>query len=159
MADRVALHAGRRGPADRHAAGAVPRGRKTRFVAEFLGETNLIHAERIDQATLEVEAGRFHAKRLEHASVRADTKQITISIRPEATRIVRLGEAGSLPGRLIETTYLGETAQHLVEVKGCPAVKVAEMNPFGSSSRIHPNPGDPVGVVFDAGEIVPLDPG
>jgi iron(III) transport system ATP-binding protein len=131
---------------------------KTRFVAEFLGETNLIHAERIDQATLEVEAGRFHAKRLEHASVRADTKQITISIRPEATRIVPLGEAGSLPGRLIETTYLGETAQHLVEVKGCPAVKVAEMNPFGSSSRIHPNPGDPVGVVFDAGEIVPVDP-
>jgi iron(III) transport system ATP-binding protein len=62
------------------------------------------------------------------------------------------------PGRLIETTYLGETAQHLVEVKGCPAVKVAEMNPFGSSSRIHPNPGDPVGVVFDAGEIVPVDP-
>ena len=132
---------------------------RSRFVAEFLGETNLIRAERTAPTILRVEAGPFEATRLrEQGDTQTDTKQILVSVRPEATTLVPAGETGSLPGVLRETTYLGETAQHLVEVKGCPPIKIAEMNPFGSSSRVHPEPGEPVGVRFDPGEVVPIAP-
>lgn len=131
------------------------RAPRSRFVAEFLGETNLIRAERESPTTLRVGAGSFEATRLREN--RSDTKQIMVSVRPEATALTPVGEPGSLQGSLIETTYLGETAQHLVELAGCPAIKIAEMNPFGSSSRVHPEPGDLVGVRFDPGEVVPVE--
>jgi len=136
------------------------RAPKSKFVAEFLGETNLIHAESGSPGTLRVEAGAFETKAGLGSPVdtQSKSKQILVSIRPEATRLTPAGETGSLPGKLIDTTYLGETAQHLVEVKGCPPIKVAEMNPFGSSSVVHPEPGDPVGVRFDPGEVVPIAP-
>ncbi len=131
------------------------RAPKSRFVAEFLGETNLIRAERTAPTTLRVDGGSFEATRL--AQNQSESIQILISIRPEATSLTPVGEAGTLDGSLLETTYLGETAQHLVEIKGCPPIKIAEMNPFGSSSRVHPEPGDIVGVRFDPGEIVPVE--
>jgi iron(III) transport system ATP-binding protein len=132
---------------------------KSRFVAEFLGETNLIHAERASPTTLRVEAGPFEATRLLDADdTQSYSKQTLVSIRPEATALVPAGDPGSLTGSLRETTYLGETAQHIVEVKGCPPIKIAEMNPYGSSSRVHPEPGDAVGVRFDPGEVVPIAP-
>ena len=154
MADRIALMRDGRimqlgSPRDLY------RSPKSRFVAEFLGETNLIRAERTAPTTLKVDGGSFEATRL--AQNQSESKQILISIRPEATALTPAGEAGTLAGSLLETTYLGETAQHLVEIKGCPPIKIAEMNPFGSSSRVHPEPGDIVGVRFDPGEIVPIE--
>ena len=133
---------------------ALYRQPKSRFVAEFLGETNLIHAEHVGEGTLKIEAGTFDATSASHTQ--SFTKQTLVSIRPEATSLTPSGETGSLPGTLIDTTYLGEIAQHLVEVKGCPPIKIAEMNPFGSSSRVHPEPGASVGVRFDPGEVVPI---
>jgi iron(III) transport system ATP-binding protein len=132
------------------------RSPKSKFVAEFLGETNLIRARRTAPTTLRVEAGAFEATRLDGpgGETHTDSEHFLVSVRPEATTLVPVGEAGSLDGLLRETTYLGETAQHLVEVKGCPPIKIAEMNPFGSSSRVHPEPGDAVGVRFDPGEVV-----
>ncbi|MEM9373217.1 MAG: ABC transporter ATP-binding protein [Planctomycetota bacterium] len=132
------------------------RAPESKFVAEFLGETNLIHAESDDAGKLRVEAGNFEATSAQRTL--SETEQILVSIRPEATSLTPAGEAGSLPGTLIDTTYLGETAQHLVEVKGCPPIKIAEMNPFGASSRVHPEPGDAVGVRFDPGEVVAITP-
>ncbi len=153
MADRIALLRDGRvvqlgSPRDLYRA---PR---SRFVAEFLGETNLIRAERTGPTTLRVKAGDFEALSL--GEYQSKTEQL-YSVRPEATALVPVGEPGALTGALLETTYLGETAQHLVEVAGCPPIKVAEMNPFGSSSRVHPEPGDLVGVRFDPGEIVPVE--
>ncbi len=127
---------------------------ESKFVAEFLGETNLIQAATDGTGTLRVEAGAFEATPI--SQDQSKSKHILISVRPEATSLTPAGESGSLPGKLLDTTYLGETAQHLVEVKGCPLIKVAEMNPFGSSSRVHPEPGDTVGVRFDPGEVVPI---
>ncbi len=156
MADRIALLRDGRivqlgSPRDLYRA---PR---SKFVAEFLGETNLIHAERTASPTaLQVQGGVFEATRL--GQIQSESKQILVSIRPEATSLTPPGESGTLEGSLLETTYLGETAQHLVEIKGCPPIKIAEMNPFGVSSRVHPEPGDIVGVRFDPCEVVPVDP-
>ncbi len=132
------------------------RAPRSKFVAEFLGETNLIHAKPGAPGTLAVEAGPFEAKI--GPEYQSKTEYLLVSVRPEATRLTPAGERGSLPGRLLETTYLGETAQHLVEVKGCPPIKIAELNPFGPSSTVHPEPGQPVGVVFDPNEVVPVEP-
>ena len=157
MADRVALL--RSGKIMQVATPReLYRSPKTRFVAEFLGETNLIEAQPINgtdgASTYQVQAGQFLGPRQENAET--NTKQNLLSIRPEAIRLRRDGEPNTLPGKLLETTYLGETAQHLVEIKGCPPIKIAEMNPYGSTSAVHPEPGDAVRVEFLAGDIVPI---
>ncbi len=132
------------------------RSPKTRFVAEFLGETNLIEAQPVDgtdhASTYQVQAGQFLGPRREGTNAERNL----LSIRPEAIRLRKGGEPNTLPGKLLDTTYLGETAQHLVEIKGCPPIKIAEMNPFGSTSAVHPEPGDAVQVEFLAGDIVPV---
>ncbi len=124
----------------------------SKFVAEFLGETNLIHANTIasneSSTTFEIEAGRFEAE------IQTTSKQPLVSIRPEAIQMVEQSTPKSLPAKVLHTTYLGESAQHLVEVKGCPPIKITEMNPFGSLSSVHPDPGDTVGVIFTPGDIV-----
>ena len=139
------------------------RAPESRFVAEFLGETNLVNAQPIISANntphYQIEAGQFAGPSLamddEGEPITKD-EQPLLSIRPEAIRLRKQGDPNTLPGKLLETTYLGETAQHLVEIKGCPPVKIAEMNPFGSTSAVHPEPGDAVWVEFLAGDIVQI---
>ncbi len=130
----------------------------TRFVAEFLGETNLIEAKQTGEvgqaAAYAVEAGGFTGPVIQNGQAQTKSEQNLLSVRPEAIRLRRSGEPNTLPGKLLETTYLGETAQHLVEIKGCPPIKIAEMNPFGSASTVHPNVGDDVHVEFIADDIV-----
>jgi hypothetical protein len=72
----------------------------------------------------------------------APSGELVVSIRPEAFRVTRGNNAGrdapnSLHGRIVETSYLGELAQHIVELKpsnGAASphpirVKVAVLNP------------------------------
>tara|TARA_A100001391_G_scaffold204127_1_gene198615 strand:+ start:385 stop:1485 length:1101 start_codon:yes stop_codon:yes gene_type:complete len=136
------------------------RGPDTRFVAEFLGETNLVKAKHVGDAgefgSYEIEAGRFNGPIPRAGEALTKGERNILSVRPEAIRLRKPGESNTLPGKLLETTYLGETAQHLVEVKGCPPIKIAEMNPFGSTSAVHPEPGDDVHVEFLAGDIVSI---
>ena len=137
------------------------RAPKSRFVAEFLGETNLIEARQCevagDRVQFEVEAGRFNAIPEANLECITNTEQSLLSIRPEAIRLRRPNDENTLPGKLLETTYLGEIAQHLVEVKGCPPIKIAEMNPYSTSSAVHPEPGDAVWVEFQPNDVVPVE--
>lgn len=137
------------------------RAPKSLFVAEFLGETNLIHPTSSSQSgsstTYQIEAGAFHRLCESPCDAQTKSEQTTLSIRPEAIRLRPSKSPNTLPGKLLETTYLGETAQHLVEIKGCPHIKIAEMNPYGSTSAVHPEPGDDVWVEFLAGDIVEID--
>jgi iron(III) transport system ATP-binding protein len=159
MADRVALL--RDGQI---VQGGSPRelyrSPRTRFVAEFLGETNLIEAKHIDESgshsTYSVDAGTFAGPKLPTGEAQAKSEHNLLSVRPEAIRLRESSQENTLAGTLIETTYLGETAQHLVEVKGCPPIKIAEMNPYGSTSAVHPEQGDQVHVEFLADDIVPI---
>ncbi|MHA7814350.1 MAG: ABC transporter ATP-binding protein [Phycisphaerales bacterium] len=136
------------------------RAPRNRFVAEFLGETNLIEAKACDigadRVHFEVEAGRFEAVNSEQHTL-TNNEQTLISVRPEAIRLRKPESQNTLPGRLLETTYLGETAQHLVEVKGCPPIKIAEMNPYSASSAVHPEPGDSVWIELMPTDIVPVE--
>jgi iron(III) transport system ATP-binding protein len=133
------------------------RAPESKFVAEFLGETNLIEpaqaADESDVTRYTIEAGTFTALSVNDQS---NTKHKLLSVRPEAIRLRKEGEPNTLPGKLLETTYLGESAQHLVEIKGCPPIKITEMNPYGSTSAVHPSPGDKVWVEFIEGDIVEI---
>jgi len=116
---------------------------RSRFVAEFLGETNFIKGEitahYAGSLTIKTPAGELGAI---NPHTRDDTSprgNVTVSIRPEAMQIVR--QNGSLPseqpesrpttleGHIAESTYLGDTAQHIVELKGGTHVRVTELHP------------------------------
>lgn len=110
----------------------------SRFVADFLGETNFIHAEvkgREGEALiLETPAGELRSTAYDHAAP-PEKGNVTCSIRPEALRIIDSPGApgapapGILPGRVAETIYLGEMAQHIVELPGDTRIKVFELHP------------------------------
>ena len=127
---------------------------KSMFVAEFLGETNLIHTKASGSAantSLQIEAGSFSANLdNDHAG------DCLISIRPEAITLEKPGTPNTLPAKLLHSTYLGETAQHVIELKGAPNIKVAQMNPFAPTT-IAPSPGDEVALHLSPTDIVPID--
>lgn len=114
----------------------------SRFVAEFLGETNFLEA-RVSEvkdniAALEAAAGSFAADLAGREASPGD--RFTCSIRPEAVRVERDGDG--LHATLLDSIYLGEIAQHLVELRGGERLKAAEFNPADIGRRL--KPGDPV---------------
>ncbi len=98
-----------------------------RFVADFLGETNFLSAvvDGTDDrgVVLETPAGR-----LTSAAGVAETPQggnVTCSIRPEALTIsADRTPINHIAGRHRQTVYLGEMAQHLVEIADGSLLKV-----------------------------------
>jgi iron(III) transport system ATP-binding protein len=93
---------------------------KTIFVADFIGQTNLLLGKVIERhaSTIRVEtpAGKFIAQ--SHNGV---PDRVTISIRPEQMQIVR-GDLihhgrNRITGQPIETTFLGEASEHVLRVK------------------------------------------
>ncbi len=107
----------------------------SRFVAEFLGETNFIagqaSAGAAGGAKVATAFGMLHST---HAPTGGGGAEVLVSVRPEALRPASDSDANVLSGSIVETTYLGEMVQHVVELKplagGSPQrVKVAMMNP------------------------------
>ena len=91
------------------------------FVADFIGQTNLLHGATTDESTgarrVQTEIGPLLATA--HSDLRPG--KIIISIRPEKIRVVRPGQpqspgANRLTGKIIENTFLGEASEHLVQV-------------------------------------------
>ncbi len=115
---------------------------RTRFVAEFIGETNFltgnIQGARDAQGFAEVVTPIATMRAIVAASKKAGDR-ITLSIRPEAITVQEVESttnsvAGStvVLGKCVESTYLGAYAQHTVEVNG-HRIKVFEVNPHSSS--------------------------
>jgi len=127
MADRVAiLDAGR--VVQVGTPEALYRAPESRFVAEFLGETNIVHAV--------VDDPQAPTLRVADASIRAHAKgplakgqTVMLSLRPESFRIVPEGEQTAIPATIVETTYLGELAQHHATMSDGTRLLVAELNP------------------------------
>ena len=136
MADRVAImRAGRveqlGAPLDLY------RRPSTRFVAEFLGETNIIAATASPAgASVELKAGSL-TLRADARKGSPDSGAVLLSIRPEAVNITHAALAGSaaLPGaaaaEIVSTTYLGEIAQHTLRLADGSTLRAAELNPLG----------------------------
>lgn len=105
---------------------------QSRFVADFLGETNFLAATvaSADDAvvTLETPVGPLASAAGLETSPRGGN--VTCSIRPEALRVVdEPGGRNVLTGKRVQTIYLGEVAQYLVELDDGTVVRVLEMHP------------------------------
>lgn len=115
---------------------------RTRFVAEFIGETNFVLGEiqgvRDPIGFAEVRTPIATMRALVPSTNKVGDR-ITLSIRPEAITIDHVSAVSNpqscttiVLGKCLESTYLGASAQHLVDVNG-QLIKVFEVNPNSSS--------------------------
>ena len=115
----------------------------TSFVADFLGETNLlrcvVRSSDASSAVVGVASGQLQATSRRPLPPSAP---VVISVRPEAWKIGE-GVAG-LPGRVRSRVFLGEVAQYMIELADGQSCSVAEFSP-ATERR-----------VFDTGEAVTL---
>lgn len=108
-----------------------------RFVAEFLGETNFIEGTRRG-STIVTSAGTL----VTGSTAEAADGPVTLSLRPEALRLEQGSPSGnnSLSGTIVDSMYLGEIAQHTVELAGGGAnptrMKVAQLNPGPAAAAL-----------------------
>ncbi|MHC4065369.1 MAG: ABC transporter ATP-binding protein [Planctomycetota bacterium] len=133
-----------------------------RFVAAFLGESNFLSATvtgiRNGLVTLDTPAGRIESAPQDPSKSPRTGATVTCSIRPESVRILQ-GPArppapddhNTIHGRLIQTIYLGEMAQHHFELSGGSLFKVLQLSP-GDLRQ----PGDTVSLSITPGDIVLL---
>lgn len=164
MADRMAvLRAGRIVQAG--APRDLYQRPRTRFVADFLGETNFIDARvrsaEGDSVTLESKAGLLRCGRAGRPVTMAQS--LTCSIRPESWKVdyersprssTTSPELNSFQGRILRTTYLGEVAQHVIALADEVTIRVLEMNPSGLVDNAQ---GRNVTVTANADDVVILD--
>jgi iron(III) transport system ATP-binding protein len=125
------------------------------FVASFIGETNFVEAsisDRIGDCTsLDALFGRFLST-VPCADLPVGAA-VKLSLRPEALRWGR-ADANTFTGRLRETTYLGELAEHTIEITAAVSLKVFELNPRQATA-----PGAPVSLCIDPEDVVVLPGG
>jgi iron(III) transport system ATP-binding protein len=112
----------------------------SRFVADFLGETNFIDGkiERVDAGTVTIStaAGTLTSTAVPTGVSPGGGQAVTCSVRPEAVALVPDGKGGgNLTGTIAESIYLGEMAQHLIDLGGGVRVKAFEMHPAGAGER------------------------
>jgi iron(III) transport system ATP-binding protein len=102
------------------------------FVAEFLGETNFLPATltgpRTGRGSVQTPAGVLESSQFS-PELGASAQSAVCSIRPEAFRVDAPDGTNTLFARVLDSTYLGETAQLLVELPGNTRVRVATLNP------------------------------
>jgi iron(III) transport system ATP-binding protein len=93
---------------------------RTAFVADFIGATNLIRGEVIEQADGMVRVKTAVGEIVGRAGGKLP-RSVIVSVRPEVMRIVRDGTAtgrNTIVGKVVETTFLGESSEHVIESGG-----------------------------------------
>jgi iron(III) transport system ATP-binding protein len=134
VADRIALLNGGKiaqigSPADLYAKPV------SAFVAEFVGETNLIDGTVTSRDNGMLRVTTAIGEIIADDRGLADTN-VTLSLRPEHIRIARgqPAAANHLSGPVDETTFLGETSEHLLKVGGTK-LKVVSFPPRFDSPK------------------------
>jgi iron(III) transport system ATP-binding protein len=120
------------------------------FVAGFVGDGNFFHGRvaRVapEGVTLETACGTFVSAQSAAGFVPGDEAEVCI--RPESVRFERpaVGAPNVLKGRYQESVYLGELAQHVIEVPladgGVMTFKAFELDPLAGCDRA----GEPAAV-------------
>ncbi|MSR18292.1 MAG: ABC transporter ATP-binding protein [Phycisphaerales bacterium] len=127
---------------------------RTRFIADFLGETNLVEGvvtsvEGIG-AVLQTSAGALRCADGRGAVL--GSKRV-VSIRNEAWSVCDKSTPGAFFAKCAGTVYLGATAQHLLEV-GSMQLKVLEHNP-----RLSTREGQSLSICCASDQVIMLDDG
>ena len=112
---------------------------RSAFVADFIGQTNLLDGKIIERngttARVETAAGTFKATGQGELG-----GQVKVSIRPEQMRVMRsadpaavdadLNGTNRLTGQAVESTFLGESSEHVLLVNGEQRVRVMSTPPL-----------------------------
>lgn len=102
------------------------------YVANFIGETNLISAEAIETRNgytmAKTAAGPLVGRVSDPEWSPAPGEAVRLSIRPEAWRLKNEGGDNSIQGTISERSYLGQRIQYWVET-AAGRQQVVEMNP------------------------------
>lgn len=116
----------------------VYRRPNSKFVANFIGEANFMDGKVLsidgDRATMETPVGKIVSTALPADPIHVN-QQVTVSLRPEVIHIGREtpSEANVFNGQIHGTIYLGEVAQHQINLpsneNGSVALKLFELNP------------------------------
>jgi spermidine/putrescine transport system ATP-binding protein len=112
---------------------------RTAFVAGFLGVSNLIAGEVIDGDVVTP-----NGIRLQVASLNSATGSVAVGVRPEKIQLDG-DEANRIPGRILESAYIGVATQYVVETD-VGRLMVFAQNTHGSSEPI--GPGSSVTLTF-----------
>jgi iron(III) transport system ATP-binding protein len=123
------------------------------FVAGFMGETNLLSGKVVSRdgprVKIETAAGAIVASA---AAANGSSDRVLVSIRPEQLRPVRDGAltngCNHLTGRAIESSFLGETSEHVVQVAS-ERIKIVSAPPML-------NVPEQLTVEFEPGDVVVL---
>jgi spermidine/putrescine transport system ATP-binding protein len=111
-----------------------------RFVADFIGETNLLAAERIAPARFRLASGL----ELDAAESGPPGDNVTLAIRPERASLAAPGSG--LPGTIEQIVYVGTDTTYHVALPGGFSVRVREQNREGATPRVRS--GEAVGLVL-----------
>lgn len=155
MADRVAIM--RQGRVEQVGTPReLYRRPASRFAAAFLGEADFL------DATVRSVGPQGPVLRTGGGDVRAtlgiDTTlgegdRATLCVRPECWRLGPADAPGSLAATLLETTYLGEIAQHALELRDGQRVHVSVLNPPITAAH---EPGGRVGLTIAPDDAIVL---
>lgn len=121
----------------------------SRFVADFIGETNFIPTRIIGgeahlPGSVEIRLDQPHAD-----------GEATITVRPEHLRLVPKGTAGALPATVSHSIYLGTDSHiHLSLLDGTEIVARQQSDPAGGQGPVD---GAEVGVTFPADAVQVLE--
>jgi spermidine/putrescine transport system ATP-binding protein len=110
-----------------------------RFVADFIGDTNLLEARRTGPGRYRVASGIELAVAEDVATAVA----VTLAIRPERTCLTAAGE-GALPGIVEQVVYEGTDTSYYVVLHQGDRLRVCEQNRAGARPRFAV--GDGVGI-------------
>ena len=123
-----------------------------RFVAEFVGESNLLDAEVLAADGARVLCRLVGGGELEATVATSDVRpgsRGSVGIRPERLRPAPEGAVGNFRGRVEESVYLGTDTQLVVRLEGGGLVSVRCQS--GTDGAIGRGPGTPIGIDVDPG--------
>ncbi|MFM7052419.1 MAG: ABC transporter ATP-binding protein [Planctomycetota bacterium] len=126
----------------------------SRFVADFLGDTNFLPAMLVTSDGREARYKTAAGELVSSVAPFPKAAELALSLRPEALRLLRGGAQGrnALSGTVRSSVYLGDIAQHEIALdNGGASLRVAELNP-----KNPPAAGERVTLEIDADDVVPL---
>ena len=111
------------------------------FVADFIGETNLLPAARIGARRFRLDNG----VELDAAEEGTGDK-VTLAIRPERAMLVAAG-GEAIPGAIDQVVYVGADTTYHLRLAGGLRFRLRDQNREGSARRL--TPGDAVAVLIE----------
>ena len=122
----------------------------TKFVADFIGETNFLDGVVRSQSgrVVEVELPGSGTVHVESSRIFANGQQVTVAVRPEKMTLNKANSDGNnLKGHVEEVIYIGTDTHYGIRFDGSHKARVREQNVSHEHKEIA-KPGDEVTVSF-----------